>query len=312
MTRLGKRHFSLALIAAALFGASAVAHAQNALADIQKSKTIKIAVPTDFPPYGFAGLDLQPQGLDVDMAKLIADKLGAKVELVPVTSANRIPYLQTKKADLVISTLGKNPEREKVIDFTHAYAPFYQGVFAPKTLTVKSFADLSGKTIAVTRGAMEDEELTKVGPADMTVKRFEDQAATTAAFAAGQTPGHRHQRLQRRHADPEEPAPGRRIQAAAQGKSQLHRRGQGRGRAARQGQRDHLGSQGRRLARKTLAEVAQARDRQPAAVTLHDAKAAAFAILPNLPSCPCPLNLISRPCSANGRCCSRAWPGRWG
>ena len=49
--------------------------------------------------------------------------MGVKVELVPVTSANRIAYLQTKKADLVISTLGKNPEREKVIDFTAAIRP---------------------------------------------------------------------------------------------------------------------------------------------------------------------------------------------
>ena len=152
-----------------------------------KSKTLKVAVPTDYPPYGFAGLDLQPQGLDIDVAKLIAEKLGVKIELLPVVSANRIPYLQTKKADLVISTLGKNAEREKVIDFTHAYAPFYQGVFAAKGMTVKTFADLSGKTVAVTRGAMEDEELAKVGPADMIVKRFEDQAGTSAAFASGQT-----------------------------------------------------------------------------------------------------------------------------
>jgi polar amino acid transport system substrate-binding protein len=184
---LSKRQFSLALAALALLGASATVQAQAALDTILKNKTIKIAVPTDFPPYGFAGLDLQPQGLDVEVAKLIADKLGAKVELVPVVSANRIPYLQTGKADLVISTLGKNAEREKVIDFTHAYAPFFQGIFAKSSLSVTSFADLSGKTIAVTRGAMEDEELGKVGPADMIVKRFEDQAATTAAFASGQT-----------------------------------------------------------------------------------------------------------------------------
>jgi polar amino acid transport system substrate-binding protein len=96
--------------------------------------SINIAVPTDFPPYGFVGTDLKPQGLDVDMANYIGAKLGVKVELVPVTSANRIPYLQTKKADLVISTLGKNAEREKVIDFTAAYSPFFQAVFAAKTL----------------------------------------------------------------------------------------------------------------------------------------------------------------------------------
>ena len=105
---------------------------------------------------------------------------------MPVTSANRIPYLQTKKADLVISTLGKNPEREKVIDFTAAYSPFFQAVFAPKTLAVKTPADLAGKSVAVTRGAIEDQELTKVAPASADVSRFEDNNATVSAFVAGQ------------------------------------------------------------------------------------------------------------------------------
>src|ERR1700710_451261 len=125
-------------------------------------KSITIAIPTDFPPYGFVGTDMAPQGLDIDMAKLIAARLGVAVELVPVTSANRIPYLQTHKADLVISTLGKNPEREKVIDFTIAYSPFFQAVFGPKNLVVKTPADLAGKSVGVTRGAMEDQELGKI------------------------------------------------------------------------------------------------------------------------------------------------------
>ncbi len=114
------------------------AHAQTALDDIMKAKEIKIAIPTDFPPYGLVGTDLKPQGLDVEMAGYIAQKLGVKIELVPVTSANRIAYLQTKKADLVISTLGKNPDREKVIDFTAAYSPFFQAVFGPKSIDVKT------------------------------------------------------------------------------------------------------------------------------------------------------------------------------
>src|ERR1700733_762362 len=108
--------------------------AQNALDDIMAKKVLIVAIPTDSAPYGFVGTDLVPQGLDIDTAKLIADKLGVKVELVPVTSANRVPYLQTKKADLVISTLGKNPDREKVIDFTIAYSPFFQAVFGPKSI----------------------------------------------------------------------------------------------------------------------------------------------------------------------------------
>ncbi len=105
-----RRHLTLALAAAALLGGSAAVYAQGVLDKINQTKTVKIAVPTDYPPYGFVGLDLKPQGLDVAMAELIAKQLGAKLEMVPVTSANRIPYLQTKQVDLVISTLGKNPE----------------------------------------------------------------------------------------------------------------------------------------------------------------------------------------------------------
>jgi polar amino acid transport system substrate-binding protein len=176
----------VAATAAALFTATG-AFAQDALDNIMKAKTIKIGIPTDYPPYGFVGLDLKPIGMDVAMAQLIADRLGVKLEAVPVISANRIPYVQTKQVHLVISTLGKNPERLKVIDFTHAYSPFFQAVYGPKSLSIKSFADLGGKTIAVAKGAMEEQELVKVGPATMDFKRYEDQAASTAAFVAGQT-----------------------------------------------------------------------------------------------------------------------------
>ncbi len=175
-----------AALALCLAAAAPWAAAQTALDDVMARKQINIAVPTDFPPYGFVGTDLKPQGLDVDMATLIAAKLGVKLELVPVTSANRIPFLQTKKADLVISTLGKNAEREKVIDFTAAYSPFFQAVFAPKTLTIKGPADLAGKTVSVTRGAIEDMELTKIAPSGADIKRFEDNNATVAAFVSGQ------------------------------------------------------------------------------------------------------------------------------
>jgi len=180
-----KRTFTLALFLGGLV-AAAGAQAQTALDDILKSREIKIAIPTDFPPYGFVGTDLKPQGLDIDMATYIAAKLGVGIELLPVTSSNRVPYLQTRKADLVISTLGKNPEREKVIDFTVAYSPFFLAVFAPKGTAVKSPADLAGKAISVTRGSVEDMELTKVAPSGTELRRFEDNNATVSAYVAGQ------------------------------------------------------------------------------------------------------------------------------
>ncbi|MCZ7886592.1 MULTISPECIES: transporter substrate-binding domain-containing protein [Agrobacterium] len=178
---------SLLAIAAisATLGFSPAAFA-DALGDITSRGTIRVAVPQDFPPFGSVGTDMAPQGYDIDVANLIGEKLGVKVELVPVTSANRVPYLQTNKVDLVISSLGKNPDREKVIDFSTAYAPFYNGVFAPDSLAVTKAEDLAGKTIGVTRGAVEDLELTKVAPADTTIKRYEDNNGTISAFLAGQ------------------------------------------------------------------------------------------------------------------------------
>jgi polar amino acid transport system substrate-binding protein len=187
---LGKKALRAAFFGIALTGLTAVSWTNSAnadaLADIMKAKLIKIAVPQDFAPFGSAGPDLKPVGYDVDMANLIGKELGVKVEIIPVTSANRIPYLQTKKADLVISSLGKNPEREKVIDFSAAYAPFFSGVYGTKTVAVGKYEDLASKTAGATRGAIEEQELTKAAPSSATIKRYEDNNATIAAFISGQ------------------------------------------------------------------------------------------------------------------------------
>jgi len=175
------------LLAAALATAAAATQAHaDALDSIMKSKVIKVAVPQDFAPFGSAGLDLKPQGYDIDMANLIGKELGVKTEIIAVTSANRIPYLQTNKADLVISSLGKNEEREKVIDFSIAYAPFFSGVYGTKAVAVAKVEDLAGKTIGATRGAIEEQEITKTAPSSATVKRYEDNNATISAFVSGQ------------------------------------------------------------------------------------------------------------------------------
>ncbi len=175
---------SVLMSASLLFGATTAQADQ--LESVQQKGVLKVAVPQDFPPFGSVGTDLKPYGYDIDMAAYLAQKLDVKLELVPVTSANRIPYLQTGKVDLVISSMGKNAEREKVIDFSAAYAPFYLGVFGSSDEVVTSAQDLSGKTIGVTRGSVEDLELSKIAPSDATIKRFEDNNATLSSFLSGQ------------------------------------------------------------------------------------------------------------------------------
>ena len=177
--------FAAAGLALATLGITATAHA-DALSDIKARGSIRVAVPQDSPPFGTVGPDMNLQGLDIDMAKLIGEKMGVKVDFVPVTLPNRIPYLQTNKADIVISSLGKNPDREKVIDFTDAYAPFFNGAFAPADVKISKPEDLSGKTVSVTRGSIEDLALTKIAPSDAIIKRFEDNNGTISAFLAGQ------------------------------------------------------------------------------------------------------------------------------
>src|SRR3984957_9440458 len=160
------------------------AHA-DALDNVTKAGVLKVAVPEDYPPFGAVGGDMQPQGYDIDMAGVLAKSMGVKLQLVPVNSANRVPYLTTNKVDLVISSLGKTPDREKVMDFSAPYAPYFQGVFAPADIKVAGPADLTGKTVGATRGALEEIALTQMAP-NATIKRFEDNNATIAAFLSGQ------------------------------------------------------------------------------------------------------------------------------
>lgn len=181
-----KQFFKTAIMAVAMLAAPLGVASASALDSITGAGVLKVAVPQDFPPFGSVGTDMQPKGYDIDMAALIAEDLGVKLELVPVTSSNRIPYLNTGKVDLVISSLGKNPDREKVIDFSDPYAPFYNGVFGPADIAVEKAADLAGMSVGVTRGAIEDLELTKIAPSDVDIKRYEDNNGTISAFLSGQ------------------------------------------------------------------------------------------------------------------------------
>lgn len=174
------------LLLATLLCGGALSAQADVLGDISQRGVLKVAVPQDFPPFGSVGPDLKPRGLDIDTAQLLADKLGVKLALTPVNSTNRIPFLTTGKVDLVISSLGKNPEREKVVDFSKPYAPFYLAVFGPQDSAVDSVEALAGKTISVTRGAIEDMELSAVAPQGTTIKRFEDNNSTIAAYLSGQ------------------------------------------------------------------------------------------------------------------------------
>ncbi|WIM09836.1 transporter substrate-binding domain-containing protein [Enhydrobacter sp.] len=174
---------AIALLAVVGIGHMACA---DELDDIRKAGKIRIAIDLGVPPYGMTDEKLQPTGLDVETAQALAKDWGLQFEHVPTTGASRIPSLQTGKADLVISSLSYTAERAKVIDFSLGYAVLRTVIAAPKSVNVKSLADLDGKTVATVRGTTHDTQLTKEGPKGMKLVRYEDDATEAQAFLSGQ------------------------------------------------------------------------------------------------------------------------------
>lgn len=175
----------LLFLAAAFITYPPAAARADALADIKKAGVINVGVFEDFPPFASAGPDMRLHGYDIDVATALATALGVKLNLVAVTGQNRIPYLQDHKVDILLS-VGDSPEREKVIDFTSAYAPYYIAVLGPHALKVTAPADLAGKSIGVNRGTLEDTSVTSAAPSTADIRRFDNYNGVITAFLSGQ------------------------------------------------------------------------------------------------------------------------------
>ena len=175
----------LFLRATAMFCASVTMTSADALEDIKATGQINVGIFTDFPPFASASADMSIQGYDVDVAKYIANKLGVEVNLVSITGQNRIPLLNDKRVDILLS-VGFSDERAQVIDYAAPYAPYYISVIGPSAMIVEGPDDLAGKTVAVNRGTLEDTSLTEVAAVDTTVLRFDNYSSVIQAFISGQ------------------------------------------------------------------------------------------------------------------------------
>jgi len=172
----------------ALCAGAATAQADTP-AQIKERGTLRVAVDIGHPPYGMLDAQAQATGSDIETAKLLADHLGVKLEVVPVSGANRVPFLLANKADVVIASFSITAERKKVVNYSKPYGVIPVVVSAPKAVAIASAADLAGKNIAVARGTTADIELTralKEAGAAASIVRYEDEATTNTAVATGQ------------------------------------------------------------------------------------------------------------------------------
>lgn len=176
-----------ALVASSLLLASAGAWS-NTLETIRQRQKILVGVDISAPPYGMLDEQARQTGSDVEAARLLAKDLGVTLEIVPVNGPNRVPYLLSRKVDVVLASFSITEERKKVVAYSEPYGVVPVLVAGPASVSVASFADLRGKTIAVTRGTTSDQELSR-GLKDVPgarIVRYEDDATTNTAVATGQ------------------------------------------------------------------------------------------------------------------------------
>lgn len=129
----------------------------SAMQTIAKSGKVKIGVKFDQPGLGFqkAGAKV-PTGLDVEMGKIIAAKLGIKatdVEWVETISDNREPFLQKGTVDFVIASYSITPERRKVVGQAGPYYVTGQQLLVKKGSGIKDVADMKGQEVCSVTGS---------------------------------------------------------------------------------------------------------------------------------------------------------------
>jgi polar amino acid transport system substrate-binding protein len=165
---------ALALVAL-LLGAAAPARADT-LQDVVAKGKLVAGVKTDYPPWGMRDKDGQIVGLEIDLTRDLAKRIGEKagksieVELVPVVASNRMQFLEQGRIDVMIATMNDLPERRKVVG--SVYPNYYSSgvaVFARKDSGIDGFDSLKGKPICGVQGTWYNKEWGAMKGADMVI-----------------------------------------------------------------------------------------------------------------------------------------------
>ncbi|MCX7310377.1 MAG: transporter substrate-binding domain-containing protein [Alphaproteobacteria bacterium] len=189
MKQMTRRHFLAGaagfIVGMSVLGGFTVPAFSDTLDEIKKRGKLLVALDLGSPPFGMNDANMQPTGSDVESARLLAADLGLPLEVVQVTSPNRVPFLLTGKADLVMASFSINEERKKVIDFSIPYGVIQIVIAAPKGTKITSLKDLAGMRLGTTRGTTNDKEATEQAQGAEMV-RYDDDATLITALISGQ------------------------------------------------------------------------------------------------------------------------------
>ena len=107
--------------------------------------TLTLATNAEFPPYEYKEGD-EVIGIDAEVAKAIADKLGMKLEIVDTKFDAIIPGVQSGKYDMGMAGMTVTPEREESVAFSDSYATGIQSIIVKEDSDIKSVDDLSSNS----------------------------------------------------------------------------------------------------------------------------------------------------------------------
>jgi polar amino acid transport system substrate-binding protein len=152
--------------------------------DIKARGVLKVAVKADYKPYGFRDPSGEIVGIEPELAKDVADKLGVGIEYVPVVSSNRMQFLQQGKVDLLIATMTDKPDRRKVIWISDPnYYSSGTNILSNKKFGFKKWEDLRDKPVCGIQGAFYNKKTGRDYGANIVA--FKGTAEVYAALKAG-------------------------------------------------------------------------------------------------------------------------------
>ena len=126
----------------------------SAAAELTTVETGKLTMATNatFPPYEMTTDSGELEGIDVDTAKAIAEKLGLELQIDDMDFDAALLSVQQGKADIVMAGVTVTDERKAVMDFSDSYATGIQSIIVPEGSDIASPDDLAGKKIGTQRG----------------------------------------------------------------------------------------------------------------------------------------------------------------
>ena len=134
--------------------ASSEAASTSAAAELTTVEAGKLTMATNatFPPYEMTTDAGTIEGIDVDTAQAIAEKLGLELQIDDMDFDAALLAVQQGKADMVMAGVTVTDERQNVMDFTDSYATGIQSIIVKEDSDIASVDDLAGKKIGTQRG----------------------------------------------------------------------------------------------------------------------------------------------------------------